>query len=152
MFACRRHVIFICALLVSAPIADQTPSPNTWCDCTFFDKAPADFRATVIAAEKYISENIAGVVEFKIGITENPYLRWTRKDCGYKHFGDWEVMVLLYAANTGIKHVHDSSGSMEVLLIDAFAERDCGCINVGKGGEGASRSSPHFTYVVWRLR
>jgi hypothetical protein len=153
MFAWRRHVIFICALLVSGPIADQTPSPNTWCECTFFDETPADFDTVLIAAKTYISETMAGHCEFKIGITENPYLRWTRDDCGYEHSGDWEEMVLLYAANTGTKHVHDSSGRMEKLLIEAFAGAEVGCINrVGAGGEGASRSSPHFTYVVWRHR
>jgi hypothetical protein len=129
MFAWRRHVIFICALLVSGPIADQTPSPNTWCECTFFDETPADFDTVLIAAKTYISETMAGHCEFKIGITENPYLRWTRDDCGYEHSGDWKEMVLLYAANTGTKHVHDSSGRMEKLLIEAFAGAEVGCIN-----------------------
>jgi hypothetical protein len=154
MFAWRRHVIFICALLVSGPVADQTPSPNTWCDFTFFDGTPVilpHFDAVLIAATQHIHQTLAGHCEFKIGITENPYLRWTNSWCGYARSGDWNEMVLLYAANTGSKHVHDSSGKMETLLIKEFAGLDVGCINrVGAGGECASRSSPHFTYVVWR--
>jgi hypothetical protein len=117
----------------------------------FFDEAPADFDEALIAATQYIYQNLIGQCEFKIGITENPQIRWTNRGFGYARSGDWIEMVLLYAANTGSKHVHDSSGRMETLLIKEFAGLDAGCLNrVGAGGECASRSSPHFTYVVRR--
>ena len=150
-FSCVHSWFFNILKTISGPVAYQTPSPNTWCDLAFYDDAPADFDEARIAATQYIHQTLSGACEFKIGITENPYIRWTNRGFGYARSGDWIGMVLLYAANTGNKHVHDSSGRMETLLIKEFAGLDVGCLNrVGGGGECASRSSPHFTYVVWR--
>ena len=64
-----------------------------------------------------------------------------------------EHMIILYAARSSKKHVHDSSGNMEDRLIKlcwqgCLAER---CLNKRRGGGGASEGHPHFTYLTWSL-
>ncbi len=99
---------------------------------------------------------------FKIGITEDLHKRWNNPKYGYRHDG-WERMLLLYAAPWSKWKIepldspdtrtlkHESSGWMEIKLIETFAmEGLCnGCVNKpGSGGESASDGKPHFTYVV----
>ena len=95
------------------------------------------------------------------GITENPYTRWTRRDCGYDHFG-WEYMCLLYTAPTSKSSARginteqervlrsESTGAMEIKLISEFSI-ETGCLNrAGAGGESPNGGCPHFVYVVVR--
>ena len=112
---------------------------------------PLTFEKNSAASSGFISSNVVGVCqEFKIGITEDPWSRWFRPDCGYCHDG-WHRMVIMYCAPSSKPKFWDSTGSMEKRLIAAFAGRANGCINrVGAGGEGASAGPPHFTYVVMR--
>ena len=122
-----------------------------WFDHKFWLEAPVTFDRALAAAVDYINDNIVGTwLEYKIGITENPFLRWTRNDCGYQHDG-WSTMFLLYAAPSSKPRIQDSTGAMEKQLISVFAGNANGCINrKGAGGDAPSDGSPHFTYVVVR--
>ena len=107
-----------------------------------------DFQISVNAASEYIRGEVCPACsDFKIGITENPYVRWHDDEFGYGPAG-WIGMTLLYYAPFSSALRHGSTGSMERALIVIFRDDDK-CKNIAKGGEGASRSSPHFTYVVW---
>ena len=128
--------------------------PLEFLDLTDFDKCASD-------AERFILSNVVGQYEyFKIGITENPYQRWVRSDCGYERSG-WNFMYVLYVAPTSKWKLEPmdsektkalkstSTGAMERLLVDRFMTFP-DCINRQPGGECPSNGSPHFCYVVGR--
>ena len=133
-----------------------------WYRLDFFSHAPVHFSPCFEAACNFIRASINNVwLQYKIGITENPYIRWTRPDCGYEHFG-WQYMYLLYTAPTsktskcGVQTEQErlrraeSTGAMEIKLIAEFS-LEPGCLNrVGAGGEYPSDGCPHFVYVVVR--
>jgi len=90
---------------------------------------------------------------FKVGITENPYDRWFRDNCGYCHDAlGYQHMFLLYAAVRSKGPDRATSGNMEKAIIEAVQRSaplyEC-CLNTRPGGEGASEGSPHFTYGVF---
>ena len=103
---------------------------------------------------------------FKIGICENPYLRWTDQAIGgyaWDPRHDWVFMAILYAAPTSKHRILQtmgddakalrmaSTGRMEIDLIDVF-HADAACLNrEGGGGDCPSDGSPHFLYVVAEL-
>ena len=133
-----------------------------WYRLDFFSHAPVHFSPCFEAACNFIRASINNVwLQYKIGITEDPYIRWTRPDCGYEHFG-WQYMCLLYTAPTsktskrGVQTEQErlrraeSTGAMEKRLIAEFS-LEPGCLNrVGAGGEYPSDGCPHFVYVVVR--
>ena len=99
--------------------------------------------------------------EIKIGITDNPFVRWVNRGHGYERAG-WTMMYLLYAAPTSKVRVDpldsesrrrlkmESTGAMETELINRFHHYPQ-CINrAGGGGDCPSNGSPHFCYVVLR--
>ena len=106
--------------------------------------------ASVNAATDYVRNEVlrVGISEYKFDITENTYVRWHNDDFGYGSQG-WQGMALLYCAPLASAARRGSLGSMERALISE-ARVDEKCANLAKGREGASRSSPQFTYVVWR--
>ena len=116
-------------------------------DATFVDKCSV---ASVNAAIDYIRNDVLGscISEFKIGITENPNVRWHNDSFGYGPNG-WHRMALLNCAPFANAARRGSTGFVERELIREFRDEDK-CANIAKCGEGASSSSPHFTYVVWR--
>lgn len=130
-----------------------------WYDNSFFFHAPVLFDDVFYAASLFISTHLVGVCQFKIGITNDPYLRWFRNDCGYFKSA-FSHMSVLYAAPTSKVSLYDvtpavealrreSTGAMETRLIDAFAHL-CDCLNrQGAGGDCPSAGCPHFVYVVW---
>ena len=77
-----------------------------------------------------------------IGITEAPARRWVM-----------HTETLRRAR--GITIVHEARTSDETAAIERAAIRAATqrwgprCLNVGTGGEGASRGSPHYCYVLW---
>ena len=121
-----------------------------------------DFDTCFTSAIDFIEAHVSGWDLFKIGITENPWLRWHNTSFGYAwEADDWNCMFLLYCAPTS-KHkvlVTDSpatkalkltsTGAMEIRLVEHFQEYP-ECKNTGRGGECPSGGSPHFTYVVCR--
>ena len=121
-----------------------------------------DFDTCFTSAIDFIEAHVSGWDLFKIGITENPWLRWHNTSFGYAwEADDWNCMFLLYCAPTS-KHkvlVTDSpatkalkltsTGAMEIQLVEHFQEYP-ECKNTGRGGECPSGGSPHFTYVVCR--
>ena len=147
----------------SQAVSDMLPCAN----CTWFSSEPlglldlTDFDMCSSCAEGFILSNVVGQCEyFKIGITENPYQRWVRSDCGYQHSG-WSFMYVLYVAPTSKWKLHaldsektralksTSTGSMERFLVDKFRHLP-ECINRQPGGDCPSNGSPHFCYVVGR--
>ena len=105
---------------------------------------------SVTAAIDYVRNDVlrVGISEYKFGITESPHVRWHNDEFGYGPQG-WQGMALLYCAPFSSAARLGSTGSMERALISEFRD-DERCANIAKGGEGASRASPHFAYVVWR--
>ena len=56
-------------------------------------------------------------------------------------------MTTVYIAPFSDKYKLHSTGMMEIDQVAKFKHYN-GCLNVGRGGEGASLGSPHFLYVV----
>ena len=117
---------------------------------------------SVQLATNFIATNFNSWWKFKIGITENPFVRWNNSGFGYKHEKEimWDYFAVIYCAPTskvtaakfaseGKKElIRTSTGSMDNLLIGRFADLP-NCINrVGGGGDCPSYGSPHFCYVV----
>lgn len=121
-----------------------------------------DYQMSIDFAAEFIRVHVVGdCCHFKIGITEHPWQRWHREDCGYAMSG-WRCMDLLYVAPISKWRINEkwdsakvkslkatSTGSMERKLIAMFRDHP-GCINTQPGGESASNGSPHFVYVVSR--
>ena len=136
-----------------------------WFSNEFFYGSPVGFSENSLAATSFIRDRIENQFsEFKIGITEDPYFRWWRKDCGYHWPGGFSQMFLLYAAPISKwslqrhdspklkKPKQESTGAREILLIKEFANGTGNCCldRPGAGGECPSNGSPHFVYVVVR--
>jgi hypothetical protein len=129
-----------------------------WFDNSFFFTAfefkPWRFEACVDEILALIRDRFADGSTYKIGITENPYSRWWRPDCGYGHPKNhqhrFSKMMLVYAAPTSKPKHAESSGSMERELIKyCNSELDSSCLNrPGGGGDCPSNGSPHFVYIV----
>jgi hypothetical protein len=90
------------------------PRRTAWCDTeSFFDHAPRAYDDAFEAITGFISSDIVNTwAEFKIGITNDPWNRWYRRDCGY-HFPlprGFSKMYILYAATSGPLRVPASSG------------------------------------------
>ena len=98
---------------------------------------------------------IGHFVAFKIGITgrlafdDQGKNRWNEDKYGYCWDG-WLKMILLYASPNAHKCIHDGSGRMEDDLIKVFGHLP-ECENETGGGGGATRTKPHFTYLVVRI-
>jgi len=89
------------------------------------------------------------LVHLYIGITEAPARRWAERYEGAasSHSARFTRMSVVQEANTSA----ESSVTERTLI--SIARRRWGhrCLNQeGTGGEGASASSPHYVYVVWR--
>ena len=134
-----------------------------WFNADFLIRSDlTDFDKCFTSAIDFIEARVSGWDRFKIGITENPWLRWHNTSFGYGlEANDWNCMFLLYCSPTS-KHnvlVTDSpatkalkltsTSAMEVQLVEHFREYP-ECKNTGPGGECPSNGSPHFTYVVCR--
>ena len=84
--------------------------------------------------------------EFKIGITCDPH--WRFFVCaGGEYSKRFCTMTIVYVAPFSKPYKLHSTGMMEIDQIDKF-KHYMGCLNTGRGGEGASSGSPHFVYVV----
>jgi hypothetical protein len=84
--------------------------------------------------------------EFKIGITLDP--RWRFFECaGGEYVKRFRKMTIVYVSTCSNKFRLHSTGMMERHQIAIFKEQT-GCLNAAPGGEGASKGSPHFMYVV----
>ena len=79
-------------------------------------------------------------VAYYVGITESPVARW--QDHNFKGY---VCMRLLFVAESS----HITAG-LERAILERLAYRSLRCENASYGGEGASRGSPHFLYVVTR--
>ena len=128
-------------------VSDMLPGAR----CDWFSSEPlefldlTDFDKCASYAEMFILRKVVGQYEcFKIGITENPYQRWVRSDCGYERSG-WKFMYVLYVAPTSKWKLNPmdsektkalkstSTGAMERLLVDRFMTFP-ECINRQAGG------------------
>ena len=91
---------------------------------------------------------VSSASRFKIGITGDP--RWRFHHCNHGAYAkEFARMTLLYASPWSNQHIALSTGAMERAAIAHFhAIFDERCLNIAKGGEGASKVSPHFLYVV----
>lgn len=82
---------------------------------------------------------------FKIGITGNPFTRWSYYEAESRNSakGVWDRLILLA--------MNKEPGLIEMLeasLIKKF-KGDCRCANIKPGGEGTMRGGPPFyTYIV----
>ena len=85
--------------------------------------------------------------EFKIGITCDPQHRFWECDGG-EYSKRYRIMTIVYIAPFSDPCKLHSTGMMEREQITKFKHYG-GCLNKARGGEGASRGSPHFLYVVW---
>ena len=112
----------------------------------------------------YILQNICPACDqFKIGITENAYVRYNLTYLG----NEWGEMHVVYCAPTSNWKIHKymsserkmlmstSTGTLERALIKQFrgksaAERHPQLYNREAGGECPSNGSPHFLYVICR--
>ncbi len=140
-----------------------------WFSNVYFYTSPEKFQENLGESTYFIANQVDGRCdEFKIGITEDPWDRWWRTDCGY-HLPqqNFHTMYLLYAAPTSKHKIEkfdsaetkalksESTGAMEISLISRFAGQAVHsiCLNrEGAGGECPSNGSPHFVYVVVRDR
>ena len=121
-----------------------------------------DYDACVQKAISFIQVGMGTWLKFKIGITENPFLRWNAS-FGYRFKSDMDVMFLIYAAPTS-KHQYNkydseamaalkkiSTGTLEKHLVSIFSSEPT-CVNrEGSGGDCPSAGSPHFLYVASKL-
>ena len=138
----RRRGLTIQAARLPKPISEPEPdwasSPDfisavnmslsdsldeSWFDLGLLPSAqrlPFNFQGRLHDIVNYINATIVGRHEFyKIGITENPLMRWSREDCGYGHPEEhrickttglpWRKMYLLYVAPTSKPRVKKSS-------------------------------------------
>ena len=133
-----------------------------------------DFERSLQWATDLINENYRDWFKFKIGITENPYRRWHDSSFGYKKQNtgipvytgspkapiQGDYLAVIYTSPTSKRNVkaydsakvrelrQSSTGMMETLLINIFAELP-NCINrKNAGADCPSEGSPHFCYVV----
>jgi hypothetical protein len=90
-----------------------------------------------------------GYSYFKIGVTEAIGPRFMGARIGYIKDGFTE-MHILYAHTTGLLSDPDSTGNMEIELID-LSRHIQGCLNVAKGGQGVTDGCPNYTYVVYMI-
>ena len=132
-------------------------------DVSFWNRTPGyRFTQACSEAQLFILEKVPFEwTKFKIGITEDPYIRWHNPECGHRRAG-WCGMSLLFAASTGKSRINSfdppalrrakatSSGAMEIWLIVALSDCEEMMNKRNTGGEGASNECPHFVYVVWR--
>ena len=136
---------------------------HPWYKNDFFWDAPSRCSECLVAATRFIVAQMQTYSQLKIGITENPWARWNRIDCGYGHAGEFSHMFLLYAAPTSKSKINawdddvarklkvESTGAFEKELIKEM-HRLLGdaCLNrKGAGGECPSNGYPHFAYVVF---
>ena len=112
-----------------------------------------DFEQALLHSINFIRVVQSMGVTYKIGITCSPLHRF-EGDTDHAYIRDknaFQNMKLLWFALKSSKHLPETSGRMEVKLVEVFNSDTCSCcINrPGSGGECPSRSSPNFTYVVW---
>jgi hypothetical protein len=86
----------------------------------------------------------SGVTFVKIGITGNPFNRWTYYNREGDQDGRWSHLVLL-----AVYHDRDAVSVMEASLIRELS-CDVRCKNCAPGGEGADNMGgpPFFTYLA----
>ena len=133
-------------------------SSKPWFDQQVLDLLDhSDWQGCVKSILSYIAMNVnSGSCRiFKVGITENPSLRWKL----YLREGGWTIMSVVYAApisKWSIKRFEPpllkklrrvSTGAMERELIKHVCDLP-ECQNSAPGGERPSDGSPHFCYIV----
>ena len=120
---------------------------ESWFDLGLLPSAqrlPFNFQGRLHDIVNFINATIVGRHEFyKIGITENPSMRWWREDCGYGHPEEhrickttglpWRKMYLLYVAPTSKPRVKKSSDDLTAKSIQYW-----------KPGSGAYITCPDF--------
>ena len=121
----------------------------TWFDAACFERTwGKNAQASLQIILTFFDERLQHYPEFKIGIAADPKHRWHRSDCG--HSRNYDKMFLVYAAKRSNPALPESSGAMERALISHLRDSHPGCQNIAPGGEGPSKVSPHFTYIVVR--
>jgi hypothetical protein len=86
---------------------------------------------------------------FKIGITIDPFHRWSNEEYGYSsnrvHDTLYRTMVVLYVSSDAT-----AVGMLEAALITIGRVMHPGrCRNVANGGEAKKQASVHFAYIVF---
>ena len=121
-------------------------------DLSYFDGAPRTFDENFKSTCAFIWGLISQWQEFYIGITGRLAFdhrhknRWT--DDGHGHcWKGFVKLIPLYSSPNAHKYIWDGTGKLEDDLLDVFGTLP-GCHNKGKGGGGASKTKPHFTYIV----
>lgn len=85
---------------------------------------------------------------YKVGITGNPFRRWSHPTYGYSRdrFERWQGLKVIAITADSF-----SASLLETMLITAF-KGSPGCRNERPGGESAaSHAGPFFTYVLYRV-
>lgn len=120
---------------------------NHWFDLhDSVDRLTPSWEDNVEMVTNVVRSIVSSSTEFKIGITLDP--RWRFFQCAN---GDYEKkfrrMTIVYVAPVSNPYRLHSTGMMEKALIAVF-KGTRGCLNIADGGEGASKGSPHFLYIV----
>jgi len=109
--------------------------------CTMLHNEKMTYDKALVATRSNIKRELArSDATWYLGITEAPERRWTEHlDSGIA----WDEMVILLEAATS-----STTAAMERQLLSEFATLSLRCTNASAGGERASRSSPHYLYML----